>query len=77
MKVSVVVKIARQVEGEYVLINPVTAFIDKDKARRFVENTTFMPAETINGIDYMIEMSVLQDIDVQDVEDFFKPSISG
>jgi hypothetical protein len=72
MKVNVVLKLARQVEGEPVLINAVAAFVDKDKARQFVSTSQFQPTETLDGVDYLVEMGVLYDVEVNDFEEYFQ-----
>ena len=64
MKVDIVLKIARQVEGEMVFINAIAAFADKQKLMNFMSSTKFMPAEKVNDIDCTIEIGVLQDVEI-------------
>lgn len=64
-KVNFVVKIARQYEGEYVFINVLKAFKDKEKMNDFVKTTSFNRAETINGVQCVCEIGIFEDIEVE------------
>lgn len=72
MKVDVVIKLSRQVEGEYVFVNALRAFAQqpndghKQKIQTFLANTPCERAEHINGVDCMVEVGVLQDIEVEE-----------
>lgn len=77
MKVNVVIRLARQYEGEMVWINAVAAFVDQDKARKFISSSQFAPAETIDGVDCLVEMGVLCDVDINDFEDYFKKDLTS
>lgn len=48
MKVFAIITVARQVDGEYVLIKSEGAFFDKLKAEKFVSNLSRQYAETID-----------------------------
>lgn len=71
MKVSIAVKLARQVEGEYVFIEPLIAFIDKENMRNYLNGITFQPTEVIDGVPCLVEVSVLSDVEVGDIAQFF------
>ncbi len=63
-KLNLVLKIARQYEGEYVFVNVLKAFKDKEKMHEFVRTTSFQRAETINGVQCVCEMGIIEDVDV-------------
>ena len=59
---SVVTKIARQVEGDYILVNVLGAFKDKDKLKEFLSGQVNKKAENIDGVDYVVELGVIEGI---------------
>lgn len=63
-KVSMVTKIARQVEGEYVFVDVVKAHKDSKKLREYMDKTEFPRTEVIGKVPCVIEYGVLEDIEV-------------
>lgn len=64
-KINLVIKIARQYEGEYVFINVLKAFKDKDKLHEFVKTHKFERAEEINRIQCVCELGIIEDVEVE------------
>ncbi len=64
-KINVVFKIARQVEGEYVMIAVIKAFKEKDKLHEFVRTYEFPRAEVINGIGCVCELGIVEDVEIE------------
>jgi len=66
MKISVLISIARQVEGEYVFIKPLKANINSDKLHRFLRENDLPQAEVVNGVDCVVEYGVLENLEVDE-----------
>lgn len=64
MKVHIVTRIARQVEGEYHFVNILGAFTEKHKAEQFVKELDYKPAQEIDGIPCMVDIGILFDVEV-------------
>jgi hypothetical protein len=60
MKVFVILKIARQYEGEFVLVQILKVFDSKEKAEQFTRSHEFKRGETIDGIECVIEIGVIE-----------------
>ena len=60
--VHLVMKIARQIEGEFIAINAIKASTEKKVIEDFVNNLEYKPTEIINGIPCLVEIGVLHDI---------------
>jgi len=69
LKVSYLLKIARQVEGDFIFINVIKAHSDSDKLWRwFRQNQNDLQhAEKIGGVDCCVEYGITEDVEV-DVE---------
>jgi hypothetical protein len=67
-KVTVVTKVARQVEGEYVLVSILGAFRKQESVEPFLRLHKAKSAETIDGIDYVVELGVIQEVEIMDEE---------
>lgn len=67
MKVSLLVSVARQVEGEYVFVNVVKANTDPNKLRQFLSENTLRRTDVIQGIDCVIEYGVVTDVEVEGI----------
>jgi hypothetical protein len=67
-KVIVVTKVARQVEGEYVLVSILGAFRKQENVEPFLRLHKAKSAETIDGIDYVVELGVIQEVEILDEE---------
>jgi hypothetical protein len=75
MIVHVVQKIARMVEGEYVFVQAIKAFIDSDNVDKFLKTFNYQPAENFNGVECIVEIGVVQ-VEVEDADQFFGGSIT-
>ena len=64
-KINIVFKIARQYEGEYVFINVLKAFKEKDKVQEFIKTYEFPRTEVINGVGCVCELGIIEDIEVE------------
>jgi len=67
-KVTVVTKVARQVEGEYILVSILGAFRKQENVNAFLAKQKTQSAETIDGISYVVELGVIQDVEILDEE---------
>lgn len=65
MKVAVLTKIARQVEGDYVFVNVLKAHTDPDKLYRFMRENQMPLAEKIGNVDCVVEYGVIEDVEVE------------
>lgn len=66
MKVSVLYSIARQVEGEYVLVDAVFAHANPDRVWRHVRTSQLPTTTERDGIPYVIHYGVIEDIEVSE-----------
>lgn len=64
MKVNLLLKIARQVEGEKVFINAMKASTDKEKIHNFLQTSTIPATEVIDGVGCIVEVGILEDVEV-------------
>lgn len=64
MKIHVITKLARQVEGEFVFVNALGAFTDRNKAESFLKDLTYEKTEIIEGQDCLIEVGILYDLEI-------------
>lgn len=64
MKVHIVTKLARQVEGEQHFINILGAFTDSNKATEFVKAINYKPAEIIDNVPCLVDIGILYDVEV-------------
>jgi len=67
-KVTVVTKVARQVEGEYVLVSVLGAFRKPESVPPFLAKHKSQSAEVIDGVSYVVELGVIQDVEILDEE---------
>jgi len=63
-KFSIITKIARQVEGEYVFVDVVKAHKDIDKLKKFLSDNELPRTEVMGETPCVIEYGVLEDIEV-------------
>tara|TARA_B100000941_G_C28346252_1_gene469396 strand:+ start:179 stop:397 length:219 start_codon:yes stop_codon:yes gene_type:complete len=61
--ITIVTKIARQVEGEYVFVNVLGAFPNKEAANKYIANTTIPRTETINNVQCVVEVGIIENIE--------------
>lgn len=66
-KFSMITKIARQVEGEYVFVDVVKAHKDTDKLRQYLQQNELPRTEVMGNVPCVIEYGVLEDV-VVDVD---------
>ena len=66
MKVSVLLSIARQVEGEYVFVRAVKSHASGDKLHRFLRENELPRTAHINGVDCVIEYGIIEDVEVEE-----------
>jgi hypothetical protein len=66
LKVHIVVKIARQVEGEFIAINVLKASTDEKLLEKYVAELSYAPVESIDGVDCIVEVGVFRDILIED-----------
>lgn len=64
-KMHIVLKIARQYEGEYVFVNILKAFKDVEKAKEFIRTTSFPRTEVINNVECVCEIGIFEDIEIE------------
>jgi len=64
MKIHVILKLARQVEGEIFLLHAVKAGTDKDALHKYLREMNVPATEEIDGIGCIIELGLLEDIEV-------------
>lgn len=65
MKVSFLMSIARQVEGEYVFVNIVKAHTNPDKLFRFLRENELPPVRKIGEVDCTVEYGVIENVEVE------------
>jgi hypothetical protein len=69
MKIAVLTKIARQVEGEWIFLNVIKASTNTDKLYRFVRENKLPRTEKISDVDCVIEYGVIENIEVEELEE--------
>jgi hypothetical protein len=65
MKVNIALKIARQVEGDFVFINVLKAFDDKDKLTAYLRNAQIPATEVVNGIGCVVSTAAFEDVEIE------------
>lgn len=66
MKISILLSIARQVEGEYVFVRPIRANKNAEVLFRYLRENDLPRTEKIREVDCIIEYGVLEDIQVDE-----------
>lgn len=66
MKITILVKIARQVEGEMIFINVERATKDENVIREYLKENKLSHAETIQGTNCVVEYGVITDIEIEE-----------
>lgn len=66
MKVHVVLKLARQVEGDRCFINAIKASTNKEELHKYLRELDVPATEEIDGVGCVIEIGMLEDIEVDD-----------
>lgn len=65
MKIALLMKIARQVEGEFVFVSVEQANIDPEAIRKYLYNNQLPRTEKIQNVDCVIEYGVVTDVEVE------------
>jgi hypothetical protein len=65
MKITILQKIARQVEGEQVFCKVIMAHTDVDVIKKYLMDNDLPRTEKIQGVDCVIEYGVMTDIEVE------------
>ena len=65
MKIGVLVKIARQVEGEFVFVNILRAHEDPEVIRQYLATNELPRTENVQGVDCVLEYGVFTDVIVE------------
>lgn len=64
MKVSVLLSIARQVDGEFVFIKGLLANVDPDKLYKYLRQNDLPTTEKIGEVECVIEYGIIEDIEI-------------
>lgn len=67
MKIALLMKIARQVEGEFVFVSVEQANTDPDIIRKYLANNQLPRTEKIQNVDCVIEYGVVTDVEVEGI----------
>jgi hypothetical protein len=66
MEISILFSLARQVEGEWILVNVVQAHKDVNKLREYLAQNDMPRTMSQDGVDYVIEYGVIENIEVKE-----------
>lgn len=66
MKIAILTKIARQVEGEFVFINVIKATMNPNTLRKYLFENDLPRTENIGDVDCVIEYGIIEDIEVEE-----------
>jgi hypothetical protein len=66
MKASVLVSIARQVEGEYVFVRVIKANKNSEKLFRFLRENELPRTTKLGDVECVLEYGVIEDIDIEE-----------
>lgn len=65
MKIAILTKIARQVEGEFVFINVIKATENPNDLRKYLFDNDLPRTEKVGEVDCVIEYGIIEDIEVE------------
>jgi|SaaInlV_165m_DNA_1040744.scaffolds.fasta_scaffold46794_3 hypothetical protein len=65
MKISLLTKVARQVEGEFVFINVIKATTSPNSLRKYLYDNELPRTEKVGDVDCVIEYGILEDVEVE------------
>lgn len=65
MKIAILLSLARQVEGEFVWCQVVKAHTDPEALRSHLHTTDLPRTANLDGVNCVLEYSVIQDIEVE------------
>jgi len=66
MKVSILTKIARQVEGEFVFINVIKAASNANVLRKYLFDNELPRTEKVGEVDCVVEYGIIDEIEVDE-----------
>lgn len=66
IKIAILTKIARQVEGEWVFVSVIKAVKDSDKLRSYLAENELPRTEKIGEVDCVIEYGIIEDIEIEE-----------
>jgi hypothetical protein len=66
MKIAILTKIARQVEGEFVFINVIKATTNPNELRQYLFENDLPRTEKVGEVDCVVEYGIIEDIDVDE-----------
>lgn len=66
MNISVLVSIARQVDGEYVFVRVVKAHKNPDKLFRFLRENELPQTTKLGDVDCVLEYGVIENVEVEE-----------
>jgi hypothetical protein len=66
MKASILVSIARQIEGEYVFVRVVKANRNSEKLFRFLRETELPRTVKLGDVDCVLEYGVIEDVEIEE-----------
>ena len=68
MKIAILTKIARQVEGEFVFINVIKASTNANDLRKYLFENTLPRTEKVGEVDCVVEYGIIEEIEVETSE---------
>lgn len=66
MKIAILTKIARQVEGEFVFINVIKATTQPNELRKYLFENDLPRTEKVGEVDCVVEYGIIDDIEVDE-----------
>jgi len=67
MKISVLISIARQVEGELIWTQVVKAHVDPNVLKEYLNSSDLPKTTTFAGVECVVEYGVFKDVEVEGV----------
>ena len=68
MKISILTRVARQVEGEFVFVNVEKAHADPEVLRKYLQDNPLPRTEKIGEVNCVVEYGIISDIEVEGFE---------
>ena len=66
MKVSILLSIARQVEGELIAVKAIQGNLSSEKLFKYLRENALPRTEKIDDVDCVIEYGVMEDIEIDE-----------
>lgn len=66
MKIAILQKIARQVEGEFVFVSVIKASTNANDLRKFLFDNTLPRTEVVGDVQCVVEYGIIEDIEVDE-----------